>query len=91
MNSGTYIKRPFLWPVGEGGMVQPERVVAVGRWRSAPIRRAARQASNAGMLIDLTFGKACHWVLFLDSGHVALATEPMPVTAHDDNSIWEET
>jgi regulator of extracellular matrix RemA (YlzA/DUF370 family) len=50
-------------------------VVAAGRWDSAPIRRAARKAKSDGRLIDLTYGHACKWVLFLDSGHLVLATE----------------
>lgn len=60
-------------------MVATERVVAVGRWDSAPIRRAAKAARTGGRLLDLTYGHACKWVLFLDSGHVVLATEPVPV------------
>ena len=55
-----------------GGRIPRRRIVAVGRWDSAPMRRAARQARSAGRLIDLTFGHACHWVYFLDTGHVAL-------------------
>lgn len=64
----------WLSPAGPGGMVAPGRVVAAGRWDSAPIRRAARTAKAEGRLIDLTYGHACKWVLFLDSGHVVLAT-----------------
>lgn len=63
-----------FWPVGPGGMVSPERVIAVGRWDSAPMRRAARKARAEGKLIDLTYGHACQWVIFLDSGHLVLAT-----------------
>ena len=76
-------KRPYLWPVGDGGLVQPDRVIATGRWSSAPIRRTARQAKAEGRLIDLTYGKACKWVIFMDSGHLVLATHPVPVTAVD--------
>jgi regulator of extracellular matrix RemA (YlzA/DUF370 family) len=70
---------PYLWPVGRGGLVDPDRVIAAGRFDSAPIRRAVRQARQHGRLIDLTFGRACKWVLYLDTGHLVLATEPMPV------------
>lgn len=55
-----------------GGRIPRYRVVAVGRWDSAPIRRAARRAKSEGRLIDLTYGHACRWVYFLDTGHVAL-------------------
>jgi len=55
-----------------GGRIPRHRIVAVGRWDSAPIRRVVRKARAEGRLIDLTFGHACHWVYFLDTGHVAL-------------------
>lgn len=71
--------KQVLWEAGLGGLVARERVVAAGRWASAPIRRAARRAKQEGKVIDLTYGRACHWVLFLDSGHVVLATNDLPV------------
>ena len=64
----------LLW-AGPGGQVARARIVAVGRWESAPIRRAVRQARREGRLIDLTYGHACAWVIYLDSGHLVLATE----------------
>ena len=69
------MRKTELWEAGQGGLVAADRVIAIGRWSSAPIRRAAGQAREEGRLIDLTYGRACKWVLFLDSGHVALATE----------------
>jgi regulator of extracellular matrix RemA (YlzA/DUF370 family) len=63
-----------LTEAGPGGRVAMSRVLAVGKWESAPIRRAARKAKTEGRLIDLTYGYACKWALFLDSGHVVLAT-----------------
>lgn len=59
--------------IGPGGTVARNRIVASGRFDSAPIRRAVHQARKDGRLIDLTFGQACKWVFFLDSGHVVLA------------------
>lgn len=73
--------QPYLWPVGPAGLVAPQRVLAAASYHSAPIRRAARLARQENRLIDLTFGRACRWVLFLDSGHLVLAAVPMPVTA----------
>lgn len=87
-------KSPYLWPVGKGGMVDPERVVAAGLYRSAPINRAAHKAEMEGLLIDLTYGQETVWVIFLDSGHLVLASDPMPVTAVDEldeeELPWEE-
>lgn len=74
------IKLPEMWAVGPGGLVVSKRVVAVARWGSAPIRRAARAARAGGLLLDLTYGHVCKWVLFLDSGHVVLGTEPIPLS-----------
>ncbi len=59
--------------IGPGGVVARRRIVASGRFDSAPIRRAVHQARKEGRLIDLTYGRACKWVFFLDSGHVVLA------------------
>ncbi len=64
-----------LLDVGPGGHVTRGRILAVARWDSAPIRRAVNQARKEGRLIDLTYGRACRWVFFLDSGHVALGTK----------------
>jgi len=80
---------PYLWPVGKAGLVAPERVIVAGRWESAPIKRAARKAKIENRLIDLTYGRACKWVLFLDSGHLVLAAVPMPVTVLDDADFDE--
>lgn len=63
-----------LFSIGPGGLIALDRVIAIGRWDSAPIRRAARKARAEGRLIDLTYGKACRWVYFMDSGHVVLGT-----------------
>ncbi len=54
-------------------MVARERVVAVGRFDSAPMRRAVRKARENDRLIDLTFGYACRWVFFLDTGQIVLS------------------
>lgn len=60
--------------IGPGGVIARNRIVASGRFNSMPIRRAVQQARKEGRLIDLTCGRACKWVFFLDSGHVVLAT-----------------
>jgi regulator of extracellular matrix RemA (YlzA/DUF370 family) len=61
--------------IGQAGSLALKRIIATGRYESAPIRRAVRQAQKEGRLIDLTYGHACRWVYFLDSGHVVLGTE----------------
>ncbi|NCP16315.1 DUF370 domain-containing protein [bacterium] len=61
--------------VGPGGSISAGRVVAIGRWDSAPVRREVRRARVEGKLIDLTYGHACRWVFFMDTGHVVLGTQ----------------
>lgn len=80
---------PYLWPVGMDGLVAPDRVIVAGRWNSAPIKRAARKAKAEGRLIDLTYGRACKWVIFLDSGHLVLAAVPMPVAVLEEEGYDE--
>lgn len=63
-----------------GGKLPKKRIIAAGRWESAPIRRAARKARAEGRLIDLTFGHACHWVYFMDTGHVVLGANEFDET-----------
>ena len=87
MSNPTKHLIPYLWPVGTGGLVAPERVIVAGRWDSAPIRRAVRKARQDGRLIDLTYGRACKWVMFLDSGHLVLAAVPMPVAVLEDEEL----
>lgn len=75
---------PNLWTVGKGGWVAPERVVAIGLWKSAPVRRMIRRVRTTDRLIDLTYGEACKWAIFLDTGHVVLAAGPLP------GAFWDE-
>ena len=63
--------------VGLAGSLARRRVIATGRYDSAPIRRLVRQARKEGRLIDLTYGHACRWVYFLDSGHIVLGTQSL--------------
>lgn len=85
-----------LWNTGPGGgLIARERIIAVGRWDSAPLRRAAQVARAENRLIDLTFGYACQSVIFMDSGHIVLTPstylypEPIPFEATADDPRTE--
>lgn len=78
---------PYLWPVGMAGLVAPDRVIVAGRWESAPIKRAVKKARAEGKLIDLTYGRACKWVMFLDCGHLVLTAVPMPVAVLEEDDF----
>lgn len=55
--------------VGKGGILAIDRVVAVARANSAPIRRLV-EAVGRERVVDLTFGQPRRAVVVLDSGHV---------------------
>jgi len=55
--------------VGQGGILAVDRVVAVARANSAPIRRLV-EAVGRERMVDLTFGRPRRAVVVLDSGHV---------------------
>ncbi|MHC1733407.1 MAG: extracellular matrix/biofilm biosynthesis regulator RemA family protein [Bacteroidales bacterium] len=80
---------PYLWPVGTAGLVAPDRVIVAGSWDSAPIKHAAQKAKAEGRLIDLTYGQACKWVMFLDTGHLVLVSVPMPVAVLEEEGYDE--
>lgn len=71
--------------IGAAGSLARQRVVAIGRFDSAPIRRLVRQARKDGRLIDLTYGHACRWVYFLDSGHIVLGTQSF--SANEESEV----
>jgi regulator of extracellular matrix RemA (YlzA/DUF370 family) len=73
--------------IGLAGSLSRRRVIAVGRYDSAPIRRSVRQARKEGRLIDLTYGRACRWVYFLDSGHIVLGTQSLSMDG--DSEVQE--
>jgi hypothetical protein len=66
--------------VGKGGIVVADRVVAIARADSAPIRRLV-EAVGRGQVVDLTFGRPRRAVAVLDSGHVVLISLT-PETLH---------
>jgi regulator of extracellular matrix RemA (YlzA/DUF370 family) len=66
-----------LLPIGSGGVIAVNRVLAIANPRSTPIKQVVRRAREEGLLIDLRYGRSSQAVVFFDSGHVALvALEP---------------
>lgn len=70
--AGGSVASPVI--IAEGGWVAFNRVVAAGRWSSAPIRRAVARAKAENRLIDLSYNQPRYWVLFLDTGQVAVVS-----------------
>ncbi|NLT41233.1 MAG: DUF370 domain-containing protein [Anaerolineae bacterium] len=59
--------------VGFGDYVAANRVLAVIKPGSAPVRRLLDEAEKRAQLVDVTHGRKTKAVLLLDSGHLVLA------------------
>ena len=62
-----------LLNIGFGNMVSAERLLAVVRPDSAPIKRLIQESRERGMLIDASYGRSTRAVLIMDSDHVVLS------------------
>lgn len=65
--------RTELVHIGFGGIIASNRIVAILRPDSSPVRRMIRRARGEGAIIDMTYGRKTKAVIVLDSGHIALA------------------
>ena len=63
-----------LMPLGDRGVIAANRILAIASPGSAPIRRVVGRAREEGLVINLTYGLKIEAVIFLDSGHIVLAT-----------------
>ena len=61
--------------IGFGNVVQLDRVVAVVKADSAPVRKMRDEARSDGRLIDATQGRKVRAVLITDSNHVILSAK----------------
>ena len=59
--------------IGFGNYVDFEKVVAIVKPDSSPIRKLKEQASNQSMLVDVRFGRKVRSILVMNSGHVVLS------------------
>lgn len=59
--------------LGRGGVIDADRVVAIVRARSAPVKRLL-EAAGPSRLINLTYGEPRQSVVLLDNGFLAVVT-----------------
>ena len=77
--------------IGFGNMVSANRLVAIVRPESAPIKRIIADARERGSLIDATYGRRTRAVIITDSDHVILsAVQPETVANRLDDDDEEE-
>lgn len=60
--------------IGQGSVINSERLLAIVQPDAAPIRRLIREARERFTLIDATGGKKTAAVLIMDSDHVLLSS-----------------
>lgn len=74
---------------GYGNLINASRIISVASFDSAPMKRLAQEAKEAGMAIDVTCGHKCRSVIITDSKHIILsATE---VGSFDFSESAEDT
>ena len=59
--------------IGFGNLVSEDRLLAVVRPDSAPIKRLVQESRERGMLIDATYGRKTASIFIMDSDHVILS------------------
>jgi len=68
--------------IGFGNIVSANRLIAIVRPESAPIKRIMQEARDRGMLIDATYGRRTRAVIITDSDHVILSAVQPETVAH---------
>ncbi len=68
--------------IGFGNIVSANRLIAIVRPESAPIKRIMQEARERGMLIDATYGRRTRAVIITDSDHVILSAVQPETVAH---------
>lgn len=59
--------------IGYGNVVSGNRMIAIVKPESAPVKRVIQDAKDRCQLIDATYGRKTRAVIIMDSGHVILS------------------
>lgn len=60
--------------IGNGSFVKIDEIEAIAPPESAPLKRLVNDAKDAGLCVDLTYGKKTKSVIVLKSGKIVLST-----------------
>ena len=80
----------YLMQLGHGGALDPTRIVAIARAKSAPVKRLL-EAAGPGQVINLTYGYPRQSVVLLDNGYLAvisLTIEELLAKLYPDESMF---
>jgi extracellular matrix regulatory protein A len=67
--------------VGFDNFIAVHRIVAVASPTSTNIKRAIKEASSKGVLIDMTHGRKTRAAIFTDDGQIFLTSRPPEIIA----------
>ncbi len=60
--------------IGFGNVVSSNRIIAIVKPESAPIKRIINEARESGKLVDATYGRRTRAVIICDSDHIILSS-----------------
>lgn len=77
--------------IGFGSTVNADRIIAILKPDSAPIRRRVQEAKEAHQLVDATYGRKIRAVLVMDSDHIVVsAIAPETIASRMSEGKGEE-
>lgn len=59
--------------IGFGNIVTTDRIIAIIRPESAPVKRIIQEARDSKKLVDATYGRRTRSVIVTDSNHIVLS------------------
>ncbi len=71
--------------IGFGNVVSSNRIIAIVKPESAPIKRIINEARENSKLIDATYGRRTRAVIICDSDHIVLTSVQPETMAHRFN------
>ena len=75
-----------LLSIGHGNYVSEEKIAAVVKPDSSPIKRLIQESRDRGMLIDATQGRKTQSVIVTDCGLVVLSALAAETLEHRNNN-----
>jgi regulator of extracellular matrix RemA (YlzA/DUF370 family) len=67
--------------IGFDNFLATQRIVAIASLNSTSIKRAVKDASNKGLLIDMTHGRKTRAAIVTDTGHIFLSSRAPEIIA----------
>jgi len=77
--------------IGFGNVISANRIIAIVKPESAPIKRIINEARDHDKLVDATYGRRTRAVIVCDSDHIILsAVQPETMANRLDYKIEED-